>query len=197
MKQKGGFAHSHDHAGDTSSQRFEDVLMAHLGALYATALKLTKDQAHAEDLVQETSLKAWRNRAQLTTPQAVKGWLFKILMNTFINTYRKLNREPEFVDVELSDEMLEQAHGADRQTLLNPLNRLLSRCLETEIQEAFDQLPVDLRSVVWLSDVEEFSYREIAEMMNCSIGTVASRLFRGRARLRESLSEYSKQRGLI
>lgn len=171
--------------------------MAHLGALYSTALKLTKDRVQAEDLVQETSLKAWRNRAQLTTPQAVKGWLFKILMNTFINTYRKLNREPEIVDVELSEEMLAQVPGDHGQTLLNPLNRLLSECLETEIQEAFDQLPADIRSVVWLSDVEEFSYREIAEMMNCSIGTVASRLFRGRTRLRESLSDYSRQRGMI
>ncbi|TKB80894.1 MAG: sigma-70 family RNA polymerase sigma factor [Nitrospira sp.] len=197
MKQEGGFAHSHNRASDTSSQRFEDLLMAHLGALYATALNLTKDRVQAEDLVQETSLKAWRNRTQLTTPQAVKGWLFKILMNTFINTYRKLNREPEFVDVELSEGMLEQVPSDEDHNQLNPLNRILSQCLETEIQEAFDQLTADIRSVVWLSDVEEFSYREIAEMMNCSMGTVASRLFRGRTRLRESLSDYSKQRGMI
>lgn len=108
-----------------------------------------------------------------------------------------MNREPECVDVELSEGMLEQVPSDEDQNQLNPLNRILSQCLETEIQEAVDQLPADIRSVVWLSDVEEFSYREIAEMMNCSIGTVASRLFRGRTRLRESLSDYSKQRGMI
>lgn len=171
--------------------------MAHLGALYATALKLTKDRSQAEDLVQEASLKAWRNQAQLATPQAVKGWLFKILMNTFINAYRKLNREPEIVDVELSEAMLEQAQNGYGQTGLTPQDRLLSQCLEAEIQEAFDQLPADIRSVVWLSDVEEFSYREIAEMLNCPLGTVASRLFRGRTQLRELLYDYTKQRGMI
>jgi len=171
--------------------------MTHLGALYSTALRLTKDRSQAEDLVQETSLKAWRNQAQLMTPLAVKGWLFKILLNTFINRYRKLNREPEIVDVELSEEMLDQVQIDYGQTVLNPLDQLLSQCLEEEIQIAFEQLPTEIRSVVSLFEVEEFSYREIAEMLNCSPGTVASRLFRGRTRLRELLHDYSKQRGMI
>lgn len=171
--------------------------MAHLGALYSTALKLTKDRSQAEDLLQEASLKAWLNQAQLTTPRAVKGWLFKILLNTFINTYRKLNREPEIVDVNLNEEMLEQVQIDSGQTVPNPLDRLLSQCLDEEIQNAFEQLPTEIRSVVWLFDIEEFSYREIAEMLNCSMGTVASRLFRGRTQLRELLYDYSKQRGMI
>lgn len=186
-----------DPTHDSPPQGFENLLMTHLGALYSTALKLTKDRSRAEDLVQETSLKAWLNQAQLTTPRAVKGWLFKILLNTFINTYRKLNREPKIVDVDLSEEMLEQVQIDSGQAVPNPLDQLLSQCLEAEIQNAFEQLPTEIRSVVWLFDIEEFSYREIAEMLHCSPGTVASRLFRGRTRLRELLHDYSKQRGMI
>lgn len=172
---------------------FENSLLVHLDALYATALNLTKDQDRAEDLVQEASLKAWRNREQLETTQKVRAWLFKILLNTFINAYRKANREPQIVDVELTEEMLEQADGAGGTNSPDPLDIILRHCLDEEVQQALDQLHTEMRTVVWLSDVEEFRVHEIAEMLGCPAGTVASRLFRGRALLRELLHTYARR----
>jgi RNA polymerase sigma-70 factor, ECF subfamily len=180
--------------GHGRSQEFENLLVAHLDSLYAAAVRVTKDAQQAEDLVQETSLKAWRNRGQLEKHQAVKGWLFKILMNTFINSYRQTSREPQIVDVELSEAMLERIHAESGETRTNPLNLLLDQCLDDEIQEAYDGLHTEIRAVVWLSDVEGFRQHEIAEMLGCAPGTVASRLFRGRALLRERLQEYAKRR---
>ena len=176
------------------SQGFENLLVAHLDSLYAAALRLTKGAQRAEDLVQETSLRAWRNRGQLEKPQAFKGWVFKILMNAFINSYRQTSREPQIVDVELSETMLERIHTESGETRTDPFNLLLDQCLDDEIQEAYDGLHSEIRAVVWLSDVEGFRQHEIAEMLGCAPGTVASRLFRGRALLREQLQEYAKRR---
>src|SRR5713101_1525904 len=176
------------------SQGFENLLVAHLDSLYAAALRLTKGAQRAEDLVQETSLRAWRNRGQLEKPQSFKGWVFKILMNTFINSYRQTSREPQIVEVELSETMLERIHTESGETRTDPLNLLLDQCLDDEIQEAYDGLHTEIRAVVWLSDVEGFRQHEIAEMLGCPPGTVASRLFRGRALLRERLQEYAKRR---
>ncbi len=180
--------------GHGRSQEFENLLVAHLDSLYAAAARVTRDAQQAEDLVQETSLRAWRNRGQLEKPQAIKGWLFKILMNTFINSYRQTSREPQIVDIELSEAMLERIHAESGETRTNPLNLLLDQCLDDEIQEAYDGLHTEIRAVVWLSDVEGFRQHEIAEMLGCPPGTVASRLFRGRALLRERLQEYAKRR---
>lgn len=183
--------------GKATPHGFENNLIAHLDALYTAALRLTKDQQQAEDLVQEASLRAWRKRGQLESQQAIKGWLFKILLNTFINRYRQANREPQIVDVELTEEMLEQIPGSSGHHPDNPQDALLNQCLDEEIQEAFDQLHTEMRAVVWLSDVEGFRLREIAEMLGCPSGTVASRLFRGRALLRELLHNYAKRHRLI
>ncbi len=193
MEEKKKRARSLRPSDDAAPQPFEGLLVAHLDALYATALRLTKDAQRAEDLVQETSLKAWRNRGQLEKPQAIKGWVFKILMNTFINSYRQTSREPHIVDIELSEAMLERSH-AESGDRTDPLNLLIDQCLDEEIQNAYDQLHTEIRAVIWLSDVEGFRQYEIAEMLGCPTGTVASRLFRGRALLRERLQEYAKQR---
>lgn len=183
--------------GQRTSQGFETLLVSHLDALYTTALRLTQNQHRAEDLVQETCLKAWRHRDQLETPQAVKGWLFKILTNTFINAYRKARREPPIVDVELTEALLEQTSTRFQQTPESPQDFLLNRCLDEDIQKAYDQLHVEIRAVVWLADVEGFRQHEIARMLGCPPGTVASRLFRGRTLLRELLHDYAKRRGFI
>jgi RNA polymerase sigma-70 factor (ECF subfamily) len=180
--------------GHGRSQGFENLLVAHLDSLYAAAVRVTKDAQQAEDLVQEACLKAWRNRGQLEKPQAIKAWLFKILMNTFINSYRQTSREPQIVDIELSEAMLERIHTESGESRTDPLNLLLDQCLDDEIQEAYDGLHTEIRAVVWLSDVEGFRQHEIAEMLGCPPGTVASRLFRGRALLREQLQEYAKRR---
>jgi len=183
--------------GKETPHGFEDNLIAHLDALYTAALRLTKDRQQAEDLVQEASLRAWRKRDQLESQHAIKGWLFKILLNTFINRYRQAEREPRFVDVELTEEMLEHAHASPGPRPENPQDALLNQCLDEEIQQAFDQLHMEMRAVLWLSDVEGFRLREVAEMLGCPPGTVASRLFRGRALLRELLHSYAERRGLI
>lgn len=189
--------HSQEDTGQATSQGFETLLVSHLDALYTTALRLTKNQHRAEDLVQEACLRAWRNRGQLEMPQAAKGWLFKILMNAFINTYRKAGREPKIVDVELTEELLARTSIRFGQIQENAQDILLSQCLDEEIQEAYDQLHPEIRAVVWLSDVEGFRQDEIADMLGCPPGTVASRLFRGRTLLRELLHNYAKRRGLI
>lgn len=197
MKDRTTLSLPHDASNEAAPPQFEDILMAHLGALYRTALRLTKDQQQAEDLVQEASLRAWSKRGQLKTSHAGKGWLFKILMNTFINRYRKASREPEIVDIALTEEMLEQTHGRwYGQSPANPQDLLLDQCLAEEIQEALDQLHTEIRSVVWLSDVEGFRHQEIAEMLGCPLGTIASRLFRGRAMLRELLGGYTRAHGM-
>jgi RNA polymerase sigma-70 factor (ECF subfamily) len=168
-----------------------------MDALYTTSLRFTKNCHQAEDLVQETCLKAWTNRSQLKTPQTLKGWLFKILMNTFINTYRRNRRKSRVIDVELTEEMLERAYLGHGDHRADPETLLMNRCLDEEIEEAYDQLHAEIRAVVWLSDVEGFRQHEIAEILGCPPGTVASRLFRGRTMLRELLHNYAKRRGLI
>jgi len=180
-----------------TSQSFETLLVSYLDALYATALRLARDQQQAEDLVQETCLRAWKHQADLQSQAAMKAWLFKILMNTFINAYRKSSREPPLVDIELTEEVLAQGPAEVTCDAPNPQDLLLNQCLEEEIQEAYDELHTDIRTVIWLADVEGFRLSEIAEILGCPPGTVASRLFRGRALLREMLHGFAKRRGLI
>jgi len=120
--------------------------------------------------------------------------LFQILVNTYINETHRRSREPATVDVELSEALL-MASG--KQTAETPEEQLFAQVLDSQVQQALDALPVEFRTVVWLSDVEEMSYREICEIMNCPPGTVASRVYRGHSILRERLREYARQRGLM
>ncbi|HLG18136.1 MAG TPA: sigma-70 family RNA polymerase sigma factor [Blastocatellia bacterium] len=174
---------------------FEDALLKHLDSLLGFALRLTSGhRAAAEDLVQETSLRAFRSFDGLRSPTKIKSWLFRILVNTRINEFHRRAREAPIVDIELSESLLESAGTKQTST---PEQNLFEQLLDDEIQEALDWLPVEFRTVVWLSDVEELSYREIGEVIGCPLGTVASRLYRGHGLLRERLQEFGRRRGFI
>ena len=175
---------------------FEEALAKFLDPLYATAVRLTKDPEMAKDLVQEAGLRAFQNFSQLSSGIKVKAWLFKILMNTFINEYRKKLKVPPVIDidiVELFDHSLLDGH----QTRYSPEEALLQNDMDHEITMALNNLHVDFRSVVWLSDVEGFSTKEVSEIIGVPPGTIASRLYRSRRLLKESLQEYALKRGII
>jgi RNA polymerase sigma-70 factor, ECF subfamily len=179
-----------------SSQKppFEQALLAHIDRLFAFALRLERGQRErAEDLVQETSLQAFRNYESLRSADQVKPWLFRILINTRINTFHSERRIPALVDVDITPELLARARGTRAET---PEEDFFKQLLSDEVQEALDALPWEFRTVVWLADIEEMSYREIAEIIGCPHGTVASRLYRGHSLLGERLRDYARRRGL-
>jgi len=174
---------------------FEEVLLAHLDSLFAFANRLVRGRREeAEELVQEACVRAFKKYDTLRAPEKFKAWLFQILVNTYINETHRHSREPPTVDVELSEVLLT---ASSKQAAETPEEQLFAKVLDSEVQQALDALPVEFRTVVWLSDVEEMSYREICEIMNCPPGTVASRIYRGHSMLREQLREYAKQRGLM
>ncbi len=168
--------------------------MKHLDAMYSTAYRLVKNKEIAEDLVQDTCLKAVRYFEKLRSRKKAKQWLFKILMNTFINKYRKKIKEPPILELDLSESILAYA-SSNNNSQLDPEKILLKRDIDNKIKEALDNLHVDMRSVVLLSDVEGFTYQEISKMLHCPPGTVASRLFRGRRFLREYLLGFVNRSG--
>jgi RNA polymerase sigma-70 factor (ECF subfamily) len=171
---------------------FEEALAARLDRLFAFAMRLTRgDAALAEDLVQEASLKAFRGYGGVRSPDRLTAWLFRILVNTHINEFHRQSREPGVADVELSDDLLDPAHAPSPPT---PEQRLFEFALGGDLQKALDALPLEFRTVVWLCDVEELSYREASEVVGCPVGTVASRLYRGHALLREYLRECGRRR---
>jgi RNA polymerase sigma-70 factor (ECF subfamily) len=174
----------------------EETLIKYLDSMYSTALRLTKNKEKAEDLVQDSCLRAIKYSNQLRSSDNAKPWLFKILMNTFINKYRKMIKEPPLVEIKLSESLLESTSTLYSDNP-NPEEILIKSSLDVEIKEALDNLHVDLKAVLWLSDVEGFTYEEIGEMLRCPIGTIASRLYRVRSLLREALWEYAKKRGVV
>lgn len=172
----------------------EEILMNHLDAMYSTAYRLVKNKVITEDLVQDTCLKAVKYFGKLRSREKAKQWLFKILMNTFINKYRKKIKEPPILELDLSESIQAYASG-NSGNKLNPEKLLLKRDFNNKIKEAMDNLHVDMRSVVLLSDVEGFTYQEISKMLHCPPGTVASRLYRGRRFLREYLWKFVNRSG--
>jgi RNA polymerase sigma-70 factor (ECF subfamily) len=156
---------------------FETDALSHLDSLYGTALRLTRNEADAQDLVQDTYVKAFRSRKQFRRGTHLKAWLFTILHNTFRNRRRDLGRDPVEID---SDRVDLEAPADPAHT---PEEQLLRDTLEPDLQAALDALPEAFREAVWLRDVEEFSYAEIAEMLGIPVGTVMSRLSRGRRML--------------
>lgn len=174
---------------------FEEALLSHLDSLFAFALRLLNGRRErAEDLVQEGCLRAFRQYHSLRSPEKIRSWLFKILLNTFINEFHQEARQLPIDDIELSEALLT---SREVWTEPGPERHFFDRVLDAEVQQALDALPAEFREVVWLADVERLSYQEISEIASCSVGTVGSRLYRGRSLLREHLREYARQRGLI
>src|SRR3954462_10128358 len=176
---------------------FEGQTMAHLDSLYATGLRMTRDPRDAEDLVQDTMLTAYRFFHRFEPGTNCKAWLFKILTNTFINKYRKKVREREVRDVIDQEEtpslMSEDVAVASR----DPEGSLVGNLLSDDVKRALETVPHDYRMAVVLCDLEEFSYKEIADIMDCPVGTVMSRLHRGRRLLQKQLRGYAIEQGII
>ena len=175
---------------------FEREALVHMDALYSMALFLTRNPQDAGDLVQDTYLRAYRFFHQFQQGTSCRAWLFTILRNTFINGYRKKVREPnlvDYADVEPFLHLVRDCPGEDD----SPERRALDRQFGDDVTEALDQLPSEFRVVVLLCDVEGFSYEEIAEIVACPIGTVRSRLSRGRQLLQRQLAEYAVREGIV
>jgi RNA polymerase sigma-70 factor (ECF subfamily) len=177
--------------------RFAEEAMPYMGSLYTAAMRMTRNAADAEDLVQETYLKAYRAYGSFQEGTNLKSWLYKILTNTFINAYRSRRRRPLETDLDDVEELylyrrLGGLEGAGR----SPEDLVLEQFGESEVKAAVESLPEAFRMVVVLADVEGFSYKEIAEILDIPIGTVMSRLHRGRRALQKALHDFAEERRL-
>jgi RNA polymerase sigma-70 factor (ECF subfamily) len=189
-------------AGEETSEqraaRFERDALPFLDQLYSAALRMTRNPADAEDLVQETFVKAFAAFHQFEEGTNLKAWLYRILTNTFINNYRKRQRQPQQSPTEqIEDWQLAAAEAHSSTGLRSAEMEALDHLPDSDVKEALQQLPEDFRMAVYLADVEGFSYKEIAEIMGTPIGTVMSRLHRGRRGLKTLLADYAKERGLV
>ncbi len=174
--------------------------MEHMPSLYTAALRMTRNPSDAEDLVQETYLKAYRAFGSFTEGTNLKAWLYRILTNTYINTYRAKKRRPEESDIDdLENFYLYRRLGGleGASAGRSAEDEVLDHFTESEIKDAIEALPEQFRMAVLLGDVEGFSYKEIAEILDVPIGTVMSRLHRGRRALQKRLYDFGRQRGLV
>src|SRR5438270_2013409 len=179
---------------------FAEQAMPFMSSLYTAALRMTRNPADAEDLVQETYLKAYRGFGGFQEGTNLKAWLYRILTNTYINSYRAKKRRPDESDIEdVEDLYLYRRLGAEETAPAgrSAEDQALEHFTESEIKEALESLPEQFRIAVLLGDVEGFSYKEIAEILDIPIGTVMSRLHRGRRALQKRLYEFGRQRGLV
>ena len=187
-------------AADIKQKRkeFESEALVHLDSLYKTAFHLTRDTNAAEDLVQDACLRAFRFWDQYEKGTNCRAWLLRILRNTYINQYRRQVKQPARVDYEELDRYYDQlVETATVAATKDPSEELFSNLIDDEIVEAMEQLPDEFRQVVILSDLESLSYKEIADVLECPVGTVRSRLNRGRKLLQSMLYEFALKHGFI
>ena len=177
---------------------FAEQAMPYMSALYAAAMRMTRNPADAEDLLQETYLRAYRGFEGFREGTNLKAWLYRILTNSFINTYRKKQRQPQTVEGpdDIDEWYLFDKLGG-RNVELSAETEVLDKIPDEAVKTALESLPENFRLPVLLADVEGFSYKEIAEIMDTPIGTVMSRLHRGRKALQKALWDTAKERGLI
>lgn len=182
---------------DELERRFTRDALPFLDQLYGAAMKMTRNPQDAQDLVQETFAKAFASFGTFAEGTNLKAWLYRIMTNSYINVYRKRQREPYLGAVEELEDW--QLGGAESTTAMSSRSaevEAIDRTPSGIVTEALNALPEDFRMVVYLADVEGFSYQEIAEIVERPIGTVMSRLHRGRAKLRQSLGEYAREQGI-
>ncbi|MFZ0058959.1 MAG: sigma-70 family RNA polymerase sigma factor [Acidimicrobiales bacterium] len=181
-------------------ERFVDDAMEYMPSLYTAAMRMTRNSSDAEDLVQETYLKAFRAYGGFQEGTNLKAWLYRILTNTFINTYRAKKRRPEEADVEDVEDLYlyhRLAGQGGSELGRSAEEEVLSHFTDEAVKAAIESLPESFRMTVLLADVEGFSYKEIAEIMDVPVGTVMSRLHRGRGALQKALHDFGLERGLV
>jgi RNA polymerase sigma-70 factor (ECF subfamily) len=179
---------------------FADLAMEHMDSLYAGALRMTRNPADAEDLVQETYLKAFRGFGGFEEGTNIKAWLYRILTNTYINRYRQQKRRPEETDLDDVEDfyLYRRLGGIDEARISKSAeDTMFELFTDDEVKDALESLPETFRMAVLLADVEGFAYKEIAEILDIPIGTVMSRLHRGRKALQKRLYEFAVERGLV
>ena len=184
----------------TTREDFTNDAMQHAPQLFSTAMRMTRNRSDAEDLVQETFIKAWRSFVTYQQGTNLRAWLFRIMTNTYINKYNAQQRKPTETELDDVEELfLYKRLGAVDQSQLSQSaeDQMLSLFTDDEVKKALEELPDQFRIPVLMSDVEGFSYKEIAEILEIPLGTVMSRLHRGRKAMQKMLYEYAKERGLI
>lgn len=184
---------------DRRRKEFESLAFEHMDSLYSTALRMTKNELDAEDLVQDVYLRAFRFFSKFKQGSNFRAWIFKILTNTFINQYRKKSKEPQQVDfeqVQIRKPSTDEDKSSEEE-IIEDLQGKFDKLFSDEIITALEQLPDDFRTVVILADIQSFSYKEIARIVGCPIGTVMSRLSRGRKQLQHLLAEYAVRSGAV
>ena len=191
---------------DTSKELFEKEALKHLDELFASAMRMTRQKEAAEDLISEVYAKAWKSFGQFEPGTNLRAWLYKILTNTYINHYRQKQRQPLMVELDRPEDpetgsgggdLYDRILGVSKSPFENPDHALANRILDQDIKQAIDRLPDEFRLAVLLSDVQNFSYQEIADILDVPIGTVRSRLWRGRRLLQKVLWKQAVSAGIV
>ena len=177
---------------ESKAEGFEEIALAHMDSIYKFALRMSRNESDAEDLVQETYLKAYRFFDKFEAGTNCKAWLLTILRNTFINSIRHNKRRQQMVDLSEIEE-----HGAESLVSVSPEEEVFRDLLDDDVSAAMSMLPAGYRTAVLLADMKGLSYQEVADKMDCPVGTVMSRLHRGRRLLREKLRDYVTQHGYV
>lgn len=178
--------------------RFETTALVHLDELFAAAMRYTRNEKDAEDLVQETFLKAFTNFERFEEGTNCRAWLFTILTNTFINKFRRAKKERQILGADDLRPIQQNFHNVEKAEFYqDPEKSALHKTFSQDMRDALESLPDEFRTVVVLADLNDFSYKEVAHILECPVGTVMSRLFRGRKMMRKNLVNIAFERGII